>query len=356
MSDIANAPLDLYDIALLLNYERGTTDPRFRHTKLREVVINGDFQSIVCPPWDAVKNNIQDRFRTGLVFDRKKDAGETGATIKEVQGDESDDENNDDDDTRDLPSTMVPEADPTLSPLVHALSEKQRETLFWQARAHDACYQAVTLLQHFFDLYPPTTPLRVRTAAGDNYLTTVNNRVIIEFELRAPRVCTVSCVQPDGTMYLSGEGAILEHAISAYGAPEESGDGNVRAILDLSSMQFGELGRGNGGNSLFALESLDHFYDRVERIARGCDTAAAKTSGRIGPRDDDDWLREIAAKVKARWEDRAAEPWCGHCGAPARESKKCSACKEAHYCSKEHQVAAWSFHKRYCKGKKSTKS
>jgi hypothetical protein len=33
--------LDLYDIAVLLNYERNTTEPRFRHTKLREVAFPG---------------------------------------------------------------------------------------------------------------------------------------------------------------------------------------------------------------------------------------------------------------------------------------------------------------------------
>jgi hypothetical protein len=33
--------LDLYDIAVLLNYERNITEPRFRHTKLREVAYPG---------------------------------------------------------------------------------------------------------------------------------------------------------------------------------------------------------------------------------------------------------------------------------------------------------------------------
>ena len=38
--------LELHDISLLLNYERASTEPRFRHTKLREVTTNEFFD---CP-------------------------------------------------------------------------------------------------------------------------------------------------------------------------------------------------------------------------------------------------------------------------------------------------------------------
>jgi hypothetical protein len=37
--------LDLYDIAVLLNYERVTTEPRFRYTRLREVAFAGMLQN-----------------------------------------------------------------------------------------------------------------------------------------------------------------------------------------------------------------------------------------------------------------------------------------------------------------------
>jgi len=40
---------------------------------------------------------------------------------------------------------------------------------------------------------------------------------------------------------------------------------------------------------------------------------------------------------------------CEHCGVELRQVLLCSRCKEAKYCCKEHQVAAWKGHKKACK-------
>ena len=48
-------------------------------------------------------------------------------------------------------------------------------------------------------------------------------------------------------------------------------------------------------------------------------------------------------------------PLCGHCQQPAQPGKRllvCSSCHEACYCSTEHQVADWTFHKVQCKQRK----
>ncbi|KAF8991255.1 hypothetical protein BDZ89DRAFT_1173344 [Hymenopellis radicata] len=87
------------------------------------------------------------------------------------------------------------------------------------------------------------TPLRVRTWKGVEYITTV------------------------GTTYITGDESYgMNHAVLGFASSRE---GNIDTILDMSSLQFGDAGRGLGGKSLFALESLDEFYDRVETIARG---------------------------------------------------------------------------------------
>jgi hypothetical protein len=39
---MASKPLDLHEIATLLNYERYTTEPRFRYAKLREIASTPD--------------------------------------------------------------------------------------------------------------------------------------------------------------------------------------------------------------------------------------------------------------------------------------------------------------------------
>jgi len=64
--------IDLYDIVLLLNYERATTGPRFRHAKLREVT-TGDIttvrmQHMQLPAWFTETQKI------GWVFDTNKPA------------------------------------------------------------------------------------------------------------------------------------------------------------------------------------------------------------------------------------------------------------------------------------------
>ncbi|KAJ7159539.1 hypothetical protein C8R46DRAFT_1001774 [Mycena filopes] len=159
---------------------------------------------------------------------------------------------------------------------------------------------------------------------------------------------TIAHVVDRGT-YITGSEETMMHAVSGFAAPDEA---NVSTILDPASLQFGDAGRGLGGRSTFALESLDAFYDRVEVVALGADTATAKISSRIGPCPDDAWLKRVARRAKERWEARGEKAWCGHCGAPGDALKKCSLCHEESYCDAAHQVAAWPFHKRFCAGKK----
>lgn len=158
---------------------------------------------------------------------------------------------------------------------------------------------------------------------------------------------TLVHVLPSRT-YITGGEDTMPHAVVGFA---ESADGNVSTILDLASLQFGDAGRGLGGRSTFALESLDAFYDRVEAIAEGADTENAKVSARIGPCADDAWLKQVAKRVKNRWDERDTKGWCGHCGAPGEALKKCSLCHDDAYCDAAHQTAAWPFHKRFCAGK-----
>ncbi|KAJ6509693.1 hypothetical protein DFH09DRAFT_1183049 [Mycena vulgaris] len=326
MSTSSLPPLDLYSISLLLNYERATTEPRFRHAKLCDIATASSgfataIQNIV-PDWMSHTGP-----KAGFIFEK-------GLPEFSMAPDEPD-----------LPSNMLPSPIPAK---LNNLTAKELETIFWQARGHDGCYKSVTLLQHLFDLYPPDAPLRVRTSAGADYLTSVSTRVILEMELFKPRLLTVAHVKNGGT-YITGSEDTMMHAVVGFA---KSKDGNIETVLDLASMQFGDAGRGLGGRSTFALESLDAFYDRVETIARGADTENARTSARIGPCPDDVWLKQVAKRVKARWEQRDQKAWCGHCGASGDALQRCSLCHEDSYCDAAHQTAAWPFHKRFCAGKK----
>ncbi|KAJ7474250.1 hypothetical protein FB451DRAFT_1088931 [Mycena latifolia] len=328
-SSPVHAPLDLYSIALLLNYERASTEPRFRHAKLCDIATaSSGFATGTQDIGVALNWTSRTGLKDGFIFERPHSISDDAR------------------DELDLPSNMLVSPAP---PKLASLTPKEIETVFWQARGHDGCFKSVALLQHFFDIYPPDVPLRVRTAAGADYLTSGSTRVILELELFRPKMMTLAHVLNTGTYITGGEDTML-HAVVGFGDPE-SKDGNVDTVLDLASMQFGDAGRGLGGRSTFALESLDAFYDRIEAIALGADTENAKLSTRIGPCPDDPWLKQVAQRAKARWDEREKKAWCGHCGAPAKQ-KRCTLCHAEYYCDAVHQTAAWPFHKRFCAGKK----
>jgi hypothetical protein len=326
--------IDLYDIALLLNYERAATEPRFRHTKLREVVQNEDFKTIrmLTHEW-ATTGNKQ---KTGFVFDRLPP--------------HSPEDDDDPSAPPDLPSTMLAPRDPhwAAQPDLSYLTPFQWETFYWQARNHDACYKSVTLIQHFFALFPPNTQVRVRTEKGREYLVSASLRVIMEMKLVRPRGVTLSCVLPGNMSYITGGEEVMDHAVVGFPNPSAKAGKEEEAgtILDLASLQFGDVGRGCGGKSLFLLESMDAYGARLNKFAEGNTFDDAKVSMAIGGSPWDGWLKRVAERVKDRWVKR--EGWCGHCGKPG-ELKRCSGCKDAFYCDNLHQAAAWGYHKRWCK-------
>src|SRR5258705_11548565 len=131
ISEVMNI-LDLHDICLLMNYERATTEPLFRHAKLREVVSGGaDFKSVhlALPLWTQAKVP-----KTGFVFDKPK-----GRLSKREKLEP------------DLVSNMLPVPIP---PQLQSLSSKDLELCYWQALNHDGCYRNVIIFQNFLTLFP----------------------------------------------------------------------------------------------------------------------------------------------------------------------------------------------------------
>ncbi|KAF8972505.1 hypothetical protein BDZ97DRAFT_1692186 [Flammula alnicola] len=324
--------LDLHDVALLLNYERGSTEPRFRYTKLREVATTSDFKSIILPVPEWTEAAVP---RIGFVFDRKQ------PSTQEER------------DEPDLPSNILPNPiPPDLRSNLAQLTPKELETYYWQARNHDGCFKAITLFQHFVDLFPEFTRVRVRTVEGKdktrNYTTLADDRMIVEIRFFHPTSVSVSAVFPDNKTYITGSEPSSLHAVLGFAAPGSKLD----TILDLASLQFGDVGRGSKGNSLFVLEPIFQYAARLDKFAQGNDLQEAKLSQRIrdSTTPDNDWLKTVAQRAKDRWEKRATVPWCGHCGAPPKGQvlKTCAKCKSAWYCDPGHQLAAWPFHKHFC--------
>ncbi|KAF9475516.1 hypothetical protein BDN70DRAFT_883624 [Pholiota conissans] len=325
-----NTVLDLHDIALLLNYERASTEPRFRYTKLREVAQPGqDFRTILTPASEWHEASVP---RTGFVFEKS-----TPKTSKER-------------DEPDLPTNMLA---PSPSPAELALTSTQLETYYWQARNHDGCFAAVALFQNFMDLFPASARIRVRTLESPGktireYTSSLQDRCILEFNLINPRSMNMSVVLHNSKSYLTGCTPSSIHAVIGFAEP---GSG-VDVILDLASLQFGDVGRGFRGKGLFVLEPVDQYENRLDKFAEQNTFQDLKMSTRINTNTtpNNDWLKEVTKRAKRRWDNRHNAHWCGHCGAPPRDHdlKRCGRCRKAWYCNAEHQGAAWPFHKHFC--------
>lgn len=330
--------LDLVDISLLLHYGMFTTDPRLRGAKLLEVAYPGQqLTTAKLMTSDFLPND--GRSQTTILFESPSMQPPAGSAREP-----------------DLPSNMVSAESLTFNPELNLLTPKQLETLFYQARGFNGCFTAAALLQIFFDQFPQSaTKLHVRHgpasggakgASGVSYTTGLDTFRIVEKTFVGPQFCTTIIVHPTGRVHVSGDEATIIHAVVAFTRPGAEGP---TSFLDLTSMQFGDVGRGLGGSGLFALETLDEFNTRMGQISKGVLEDTTQISHRTSAHPDTlDWLRLVALQAKARWEKRDTEKWCGHCGAPVSTAKTCSGCMKAWYCGQEHQRMAWRLHKYYC--------
>jgi hypothetical protein len=332
-------PLDLADIAVLLLYEWATLDPRFRHTKLVEIAYPGQkVQSYPGVPSgdDTISN------RTWII-------------LKKKEGSQND---------RCLSADMV-DKDTN-----HALSNKQLDTIFYRTRTSSFCYPAVALLQHFFDQFSPDTKLCVRLGPvnkqpGKSYVTSISHRTILHTNLIHLTTQIYVAIVGTAPICAGNISDDMTHWVMLFRSAENDKVKHT-SVLDLSSMQFGEIGRGPGvkGKMPFALDSRDEFNARHARLAMVSEVVGvSKRLGFSNWPDDAEaeerkyglaalpqsaLLVDIARRVKERWENRDKEKWCGYCGAPGPKSR-CSGCREVWFCGKEHQTMAWSFHKGYCR-------
>lgn len=86
--------------------------------------------------------------------------------------------------------------------------------------------------------------------------------------------------------------------------------GEVVPILDLASMQFGDIGRGQGGKGkmLLALDRMEEFEARLENRRLAMVMAS--------PQHSVDHVHRVAQCVKERRGKRATERWCASCVTP----------------------------------------
>lgn len=185
----------------------------------------------------------------------------------------------------------------------------------------------------------------MRTASGVDFETTISLRTILVFTMLNPRQVTVSVVMSKET-YITGADHSSRHAILSFVRP---GGKSADVVVDLASMQFGPKGRGSGGET-FRMETMDKWLDFTSTVCGNMQEYKIGSARILSHPWGEPWLEESAKRVKARWDARETDHWCGYCGALGAE-KRCP-CHDVWYCSQDHQKAGWKFHKRFCSTKK----
>lgn len=122
-------------------------------------------------------------------------------------------------------------------------------------------------------------------------------------------------------------------------------------MLDMTRMQYGEAGQGTYGENYF-MGTLDMFSASMKEI---CEDYEFEGLIKLGPAEDERLnarLKACAATVWDRWQNRATQGWCEHCGKGGAELMQCGGCGKVSYCSKDHQKLGWRLHKLTCDSKK----
>lgn len=184
---------DLYDVVRRLNRQRARMDPRFRGTKLREVVINSHSHSTSTTGinsgggWKTVNllnnnnNNDEDDGDgdgDGDEFERFEGPGEkvgfvlepaaVGLTseLRTCNDNNNNNNNGNNNNNSNNNSHHVREFAPNpLPPHLAAYSPRELEAFYWQARAHDGCFRSLVALQHFLDGMPDGAVVKVQMRA-----------------------------------------------------------------------------------------------------------------------------------------------------------------------------------------------
>ncbi len=137
------------------------------------------------------------------------------------------------------------------------------------------------------------------------------------------------------------------HAVLGFGA---SGSKFVSTFVDMTSRQYGDVGKGLYGESYY-FGPPDQYFTKLEKDI--CvELENRGTASYMNPSPDlaeEERLKACAERVWKRWQNREKEGWCAHCGKGGK-LLRCSGCKKSPvwYCCKEHQVGGWKLHKYTC--------
>ncbi|KAF9042142.1 hypothetical protein BJ165DRAFT_1405852 [Panaeolus papilionaceus] len=344
--------VDLHDLLVLLNYERARRDRYFHNTRLQEITTT-TFQSRKINKNARTKWGQSDpSHRLGIVF---------GSQMKRTVGNQQSEE-------LELPTNILK---PPVPPSLSKLTLREQETIYWRSRNRGGSDTTTNLLECLFDTWPDTSPLlRVRIPPLGNkpaqeFLTSPYTRKAVEFTLIEPTEATVT-VTPTKTFVNNASDEEVAYSVIGLTSLDSStsanmGDaGPVDTIVDLSSMQHGDAGRGYHTEDAFIVARLeDYVQDCLPKFAKSHTFEHATyncTARRLARREPwDDEMLETVDYVRRYWEFRHIRTFCAFCGVPegfkgdGKPLICCSRCQNEFYCSHFHQQSAWAYHQHFCR-------
>ena len=334
--------VDLHDLATILLRERLLSEPRFKHSHLKEINDGSAPRTLLphtlLPVLDDLPKNIPH-----LAFFLVENPNE-------------------------IPG--IPERTAvTRTGGNYYVTDLELEMYFWSIRHHDSGYTLAHAMQLVLDALPSTMKLCIRTSRGHFLTLPVSSFSIVEVPVRAltntyicnmkPRERPESDNNDDGHKSVN----LAQHTTGGTGFFPWvymlfQGDGvgiaeqqqqRLQVVLDLVSPML--FFRGLGGE-IFSMERVKEYH--AELLPQGAlEGRDIKHSERImfPPNEarENSEAAQLSERVLARFlKIMEGEAFCAYCGKEMAKSV-CTGCRKTRYCDKKCQKRGWKYHKTWCK-------
>ncbi|KAF8341922.1 hypothetical protein F5887DRAFT_363745 [Amanita rubescens] len=329
------ATVNLHDLATILLHERLLSEPRFKHSHLREIN-DGSAPRIILPPdtplpvLDDLPKNIP-----YLAFFLVENASE-------------------------IPK--IPEPIGVTRSGDYDVSEMELEMYFWGIRHHNSGYTLAHAMQLVLDALPTTTKLQIRTSQGHFLTVPASSFSIVELPIRALTNTYICNMKPLESSESDGHTrfSVVQHVTGGsepfpwvymlfQDGVANAEQQSLQVVLDLVSPML--CFRGLGGE-IFSMECLEEYHTKL--LSQGAlEGRPFKHSNRIRflPSDvpEDSEATQLSERVLTRLSKiMEGETFCTYCG-KAMAKSLCTVCRKARYCDKKCQKKGWKYHKTWCK-------
>jgi hypothetical protein len=332
--------VDLHDLATILLRERLLSEPRFKHSHLREINDGSAPRTLLpdtpLPVLDALPQDIPHLafFLVENTSEIPKIPESTGVT--RTGGD-------------------------------YDASDLELEMYFWAIRHHNSGYALVHAMQLVLDSLPTTTKLRIRTSRGHVLTVPASSFSIVELPIMAltnTYICNMkprekpksesdghtSLIMAQHTTGGSGTFPWVYMLFGGDGLPAANAERHgLQVVLDLVSPML--FFRGLGGE-IFSMERMEEYHTKL--LSQGAlEGRPFKHSDRMGFRpiegQEDNEAIQLSERVVTRLSKiMEGETFCAYCGKEMAKSL-CTVCRKAMYCDKRCQTKGWKYHKTWCK-------